>query len=178
MEVRSTPGMKTSTPSCHQMTRPVVYFVIHSSTAVLLRLLLSVVPRTLPLGTSALWVISRSATHRRSSLAENIVICHPPRGVLFSICRLVSPFSDVTPSLCLYTAASSPLFAGYCSGPRHCFPEGWRLYCTWARYCGRGWYAVSSRSSSRSRCPLQVFLNFVSSVKFALLTYVGIPGVG
>ena len=48
--------------------------VIHSSTAVLLRLLLSVVPRTLPLGTSALQVISRSATHRGSSLAENFVI--------------------------------------------------------------------------------------------------------
>ena len=82
----------------------------------------------------------------------------------------------MTPSLCLYTAASSPLFAGYCSGPRHCFPEGWRLYCTWARYCGR--YVVSSSTSSRSRCPLHVFLNFASSVEFALLTYAGILDVG
>ena len=53
MEVRSAPGMKTSTPSSHQMARSVIYFVIHSSTAILLRFLLSVNPRTLPLGTSA-----------------------------------------------------------------------------------------------------------------------------
>ena len=58
----------------------------------------------------------------RSSLAEKFVLCRPPRGerVLFSICRFVSPFIDVTPSPCLHTAASSPLFAGYCSDPRHC----------------------------------------------------------
>ena len=118
---------RTSTPSSYQLARSVVYYVIQSSTAILLRLQLSVVPRTFPLGTSALYVICRSATRRRSSLAENFVICHPPRGerVLFSICRLDSPFRDVTPALCLYTAASSPLFVGVLLWSAPLFPWGW-----------------------------------------------------
>ena len=36
------------------------------------------------------------------------------------------------------------------------FPQGWRLHCTWARCCGRGCYADSSSTSSRSRCPLHI----------------------
>ena len=71
------------------------------------------------------------------------------------------------------------IFCGILLWSTPLFPEGWRLYCTSARYCSRGWYADSSSTSSRSRCPLlHVFLNFASSVDFALFTYARLPSVG
>ena len=116
-------------------------------------------------------MISRSATYRRSSLAGNFVICDPPRGerVLFSMCRLVSPFSDVTPSLCLFTAASSPL--RFCSCTRHC-----SLRVGGSTVHGRG-IAVAAGTRFPRVHPHALAVLFSSSSTSPPLTYAGILGV-